>query len=98
MLSLLQDTYKGIMGIGKISAGTIQQGQNVALARRDGSIVTSRVTSLLAYQGLERVEIDRADAGDIVAVAGFDQIGIGETITDAQNPVALQSSQPAAKG
>ncbi len=86
VLALLQDSYKGTMGMGRISSGAISKGETVALARRDGSIVTSKVTAVLTYEGLERQEVEAAHAGDIVAVAGFESIGIGETITDATNP------------
>ena len=89
VLSLSQDSYKGKMGIGKITGGVIEKSQNVALIRRDGQQVNTRVTGLLTYQGLERVEVERAEAGDIVAVAGFQDIGIGETITDPNNPTPL---------
>ena len=89
VLSLLQDFYKGKMGIGKISGGSVHKGDTVALIRRDGRQINSKVTSILTYEGLERVEVDSADAGEIVAVAGFENIGIGETITDPNNPTPL---------
>jgi len=89
VLSLSQDSYKGKMGIGKLTGGTIQKAQNVMLVRRDGSRVTTKVTGLLTYEGLERVEVEKVGVGDIVAVAGFADIGIGETITDPANPQPL---------
>jgi GTP-binding protein len=89
VLALLQDSYKGKMGIGKIVSGSIEKGQSVALIKRDQNKVVGRVTSLLTYKGLEREEVEKADAGDIVAVAGFEEVGIGETITDAVNPRPL---------
>ncbi len=89
VLALLQDSYKGKLGIGKITGGTIKKGDAVALVRRDGSQVVSKVTSLLTYQGLDRVEVESAEAGDIVAVSGFENIGIGETITDPGKPRPL---------
>ncbi len=89
ILALLQDSYKGKMGIGKITGGVIQRSQTVALIRRDGSQINTKVTGLLTYEGLERTEVDSAVTGDIVAVAGFQDIGIGETITDPVNPVPL---------
>ncbi len=90
ILALTQDSYKGKMGIGKISGGRLRKNDNVMLVRRDGSKVTAKVTSLLSYEGLERVEVDEAFAGDIVALAGFESLGIGETITDPQNPRPLE--------
>ncbi|MBI3252847.1 MAG: translational GTPase TypA [Candidatus Omnitrophica bacterium] len=89
VLALFQDSYKGKMGIGKISAGSLKKNDAAALSRRDGSLVTAKVTSLLSYEGLERVEIENAEAGDIVAVAGFESIGIGDTITDPNRPNPL---------
>ncbi len=93
VLSLLQDSYKGKMGIGKITGGVIQKGDNVMLVRRDGSQIVSKVTTILTYSGLERSEVERAEAGDIVAVAGFENIGIGETITDPTRPAPLPTLQ-----
>lgn len=89
VLALLADSYKGRMGIGKISAGVIRKAANAALMKKDGTKVISKVMSLLAYEGLERVEVEEAVAGDIVAVAGFSDIGIGDTIADAASPTAL---------
>ncbi len=90
VLALAQDSYKGMMGIGKITGGVLKKGTNVLLIRRDGTKIVSKVTNILAYQGLERVEIEEAGAGDIVAVAGFEKISIGETMTDPENPRPLQ--------
>lgn len=89
VLALSQDSYKGKMGIGKVMNGLIKKGDTAALIRRDGSQVNAKVTSLLTYEGLERSETEEARAGDIVAVAGFADIGIGETITDPNKPQPL---------
>ncbi len=89
VLALFQDSYKGKMGIGKVTGGAIQKGDNALLVRRDGTQTVSKVTNLLVYSGLDRVEVDRVEAGDIVAVAGFESIGIGETITDPNKPAPL---------
>ena len=89
VLALAYDSFKGKMGIGKIHAGSLQRGQPILRLAVDGSQHASTATAILAYQGLERVEIESADSGDIVAVAGFDEIGIGDTITDPQRPKAL---------
>jgi GTP-binding protein len=86
ILALLPDPYKGTMGIGKITGGSIRKGQNAALSRRDGSLEQSKIMAVLTYEGLERHEVDQADAGEIVAVAGFESIGIGDTITDPASP------------
>ena len=89
VLALFGDFYKGTMGIGKITGGFAQKGVTALLARKDKSTNTAKITALLSYQGLERVEVERAEAGDIVAVAGFESIGIGDTITDPNNPRPL---------
>ena len=90
VLSLLQDAYKGKMGIGKISAGSIHKADNMLLIRRDATRINSKVTSILTYKGLDRVEVDSAESGDIIAIAGFTDIGIGETITDPIDPRPLE--------
>lgn len=89
ILALLADFYKGRMGIGKISGGSLKVGDNALLARKDGSRVVSKITSLLTYEGLERVERENTFAGEIVAVAGFADIGIGDTITSPEDPRPL---------
>jgi len=89
VLSLLSDFYKGKMGIGKITAGSIAKGMNVILARRDKSRKLSKVTAILSYEGLKQIERESAESGEIVAVAGFEEIGIGDTITDANKPSPL---------
>ena len=83
------DQYVGRLAIGRIWHGTIGVGDRVALSRRDGSIVTAKVTKLLGAVGLERVEIDQASAGDIVAVAGLADVTVGETVTDPDDPRPL---------
>lgn len=89
VLALVADDYKGRMAIGKIRSGKIEEGQTVALVKLDGSVAKAKVTYLMAFQGLERVNIPNAEAGDIVSVAGFDDVSIGETIADAATPVSL---------
>jgi GTP-binding protein len=89
ILALLGDFYKGKMGIGKITGGTLKVGGNAALIRKDGSKAVSKITAILTYEGLERVERESAIAGEIVAVAGFNDVGIGDTITDPENPSPL---------
>ncbi|MBI4398025.1 MAG: translational GTPase TypA [Candidatus Omnitrophica bacterium] len=93
VLALLADNYKGRMGIGKVTAGTLSKAGACALIKRDGTKIESKVTAILEYQGLERVEVDEAFAGEIVAVAGFPDVGIGDTITDIGNPKALEPPQ-----
>ena len=89
VLALAYDSFKGKMGIGKIHAGSIRRGQPLMRLAVDGTRETGTAMALLAYQGLERIEIDSADCGEIIAVAGFGEIGIGDTITDPERPKAL---------
>lgn len=81
--------YLGRIVIGRIHNGTIQMGQQAALVKEDGSIVKAKITKLLGFEGLKRVDMETASAGHIVAVAGFSDANIGETITDPSNPQAL---------
>jgi len=77
--------FLGRVGIGTIKAGTIHVNDNVAVSRVDGSITHFKVQKLFAYQGLKRIEVESASAGDIVAVAGLTDINVGETICDNNN-------------
>ncbi|MFM7221037.1 MAG: translational GTPase TypA [Nodosilinea sp.] len=81
--------YLGRIVNGKIHNGTIQGNQQAALIKEDGSLVKAKITKLLGFEGLRRIEIAQASAGQIVAVAGFADANIGETITCPTNPQAL---------
>ncbi len=81
--------YLGRIIIGKIHNGVINAGQQAALVKEDGSLVKSKISKLLGFDGLRRIEIESASAGNIVAVAGFADANIGETITCPTNPQAL---------
>ena len=81
--------FLGRIMIGRIHNGTIRSGQQAALIRDDGSIKRGRISKLLGFQGLQRIEIEEARAGDLVAVSGFDEVNIGETIACPENPEAL---------
>lgn len=89
ILALRYDNYKGKIGIGKISSGTVKKAQNVAHINRDGKLVAGKISSLQMYDGLIPVEVEVAMAGDIVAVGGFDNIQIGDTLTDSANPTQI---------
>ncbi|HEY1231905.1 MAG TPA: translational GTPase TypA [Candidatus Binatia bacterium] len=80
--------YVGRLAIGRLKNGTLAVG-NYTLCRTDGAEHLVKVTQVFGWQGLKRVEIDTAEAGDIVAVAGIDDIGIGDTIADREHPRAL---------
>ncbi len=81
--------YLGRIIIGKIHNGTINMGQQAALIAEDGSISKGRITKLLGFDGLKRIEIESASAGNIIAIAGFADANIGETITCPTTPMAL---------
>jgi GTP-binding protein len=81
--------YLGRIAIGRINRGVIRQGQPVTVITRDGSSKQARIEKLFGFQGLKRIEIEEAGAGDIVAIAGIKDINIGETIADPANPEAL---------
>ncbi len=81
--------YLGRIVIGRIHNGTLKAGQQAALIKEDGSIVKAKVSKLMGFQGLARVELEQATAGNIVAVAGFADANIGETITCPNEPQAL---------
>ena len=83
------DDYVGRLVIGRIFNGTVKQADRVAVVHRDGSVSPAKVTVLYGYEGLKRVDIAEASAGDIVAIAGIEQVEIGETVADAERPQAL---------
>ena len=87
--SLDWDDYVGRLLIGRIVNGTVRHADRVAIVRRDGTVEYAKVTVLYGYEGLKRVEIPEAGPGEIVAVAGIETMEIGETVADADNPVAL---------
>jgi len=89
VLALAHDPYKGKMGIGKIQSGSIAKRQSVVQIGRDGTHGAGKVSDLAVFSGLDRVDVEKAEAGEIVAVAGLPEITIGETIADAESPVAL---------
>ncbi|MBZ5563137.1 MAG: translational GTPase TypA [Acidobacteriia bacterium] len=81
--------YHGRLAIGRIFSGTLRRGDEVAIVKLDGTIQTTRITKLYGFEGLERVDIDCAAAGEIVAIAGVEGITIGETVTSVETPRAL---------
>jgi GTP-binding protein len=83
------DDYVGRLVIGRIVNGTVKQADRISVMHRDGSIEQAKVTVLYGYEGLKRIEIREASAGEIVAIAGIDTIDIGETVAPIENPVAL---------
>lgn len=84
--SIDYDNYVGRIAIGRVERGSITQGQNVAVCRKDGKVQNVKIGKLYTYQGLKRFEIESAPAGDIIAVVGILDINIGETIADVNDP------------
>ena len=87
--TLAKDQYKGRIAIGRVSNGKIKNNQNIARISRDNKIDNYKITSLMAFEGLDKVEVNEVSVGDIVAVAGITDPVIGETIADINNPIAL---------
>jgi GTP-binding protein len=81
--------YLGRLAIGRVFSGRVEVGDTVAVAKRDGRLETTRVTKLFVFDGLERVPAEMAPCGEIVALAGFEGIQIGETVTGAESPAPL---------
>jgi len=83
--------YLGRLGIGRVERGRVRVGQSVALLPLDpgGRVEQSRVTKLFAYEGLERMEVEEAVAGEIVSLAGIEGVEIGLTLTDVEHPERL---------
>ena len=81
--------YLGRLAIARVFNGELHNGDEVGIAKLDGSIEKVKITKLFSFSGLKRVDIDKAETGDIVAVAGVEGINIGETITNVENPAPL---------
>ena len=84
------DNFVGRIAIGRVFSGRLQKNQPVTLIRRDGKQIKYRITKILRYFGLVQREMEVAEAGDIVAVAGVEEANVGDTIASAENPVALE--------
>ncbi len=81
--------YHGRLAIGRIFSGTLTRGDEVAIVKLDGTNQKTQITKLYSFEGLNRVDADHAEAGEIVAIAGVEGITIGETVTSAETPRAL---------
>ncbi|NWF66451.1 MAG: translational GTPase TypA [Campylobacterales bacterium] len=89
VFTLDYDNYVGRIGIARMFNGKISKGQNVLLAKADGEKLTGRVTKLIGFKGLQRIDINDAECGDIVAIAGFETIDVGDSIVCPNNPMPL---------
>ena len=87
------DDYKGRIAIGRVNSGTIKSAQNITVINREGVNVPGKLAQVFIYQGLNRVEVEQAEAGEIVAISGLPDVNIGETIASRENPVALPMMQ-----
>src|SRR3954453_12562388 len=81
--------YHGRLAVCRVHRGTIRRGAEIAWCRRDGTVSRARIAALYVTEGIERVEVDAAGAGEIGVVAGIDEVTIGETIAALDNPEAL---------
>ena len=89
-VSLLDyNDYVGRIGIGRVFRGTMKVGDQVALMKLDGSVKNFRVTKIFGFFGLQRIEINEAKAGDLIAVSGMEDIFVGETVADVNHQEAL---------
>jgi GTP-binding protein len=87
--SIAPDDFKGRIAVGRIHNGVIKAGQEIVHINREGIKNKCRITSLMTFSGLGKVEVPETKAGDIVAIAGISDVTIGETIADPENPEAL---------
>ncbi len=87
--SLQYDSFVGKYAIGRVTRGYAKRGQQIALMKRDGELISGRIEKVFSYRGLNREEVEEACAGDIVALTGIADAHIGETIADKANPEAL---------
>jgi len=83
------DDYRGVTAVGRISAGELEAGQPVARLKLDGTRVDEQARYLYVHSGLEREEVESAQAGEIVVIAGLEEVAIGETLADPEQPMAL---------
>lgn len=83
------NSYVGVIGIGRIQRGTVKKGASVSIISADGDLRKGKVLQVMGYQGLERLEVDQAGAGDIVCITGLDPLKISDTICDPSDVIAL---------
>jgi GTP-binding protein len=89
VFTLDYDNYVGKIGIARIFNGTLSKGDNIMLAKADGEQVKGRITKLIGFHGLNRMEIESAEAGDIIAFAGLETVDVGDSVVDPANPMPL---------
>ncbi len=89
--SLDYSSYGGRIAVGRLQRGTIKEGQNVSLVKRDGSIVKSKIKEVFIFEGMGKKKVTEVQTGDICGVVGLEGFEIGDTIADIDNPEALQT-------
>ncbi|WRC84659.1 translational GTPase TypA [Helicobacter pylori] len=89
IFTLDYDNYVGKIGIARVFNGSVKKNESVLLMKSDGSKENGRITKLIGFLGLARTEIENAYAGDIVAIAGFNAMDVGDSVVDPTNPVPL---------
>ncbi len=89
VFTLDYDNYVGKIGIARIFNGTIKKNETVLLAKADGEQIRGRISKLIGFHGLDRIDIAEAESGDIVAIAGFETLDVGDSIVDPNNPIPL---------
>lgn len=89
IVSVFYDNYKGRIGIGRIHKGKIINKQSVSRITREGEIANYKITSIMSFVGLQKSEVEELLAGDIALIAGVENINIGDTITNPENPISL---------
>lgn len=87
--SLDYSSYTGRIAVGRVHRGTLREGMNVSLAKRDGSFVKSKIKELHTFEGMGRAKVSEVSSGDICALVGIEGFEIGDTICDFENPEAL---------
>jgi GTP-binding protein len=91
--SLDYNSYVGVLGIGRISRGIVRANKGISLVRRDGSVKNARIMHLYGFDGLERIPVEEAGAGDIVVFSGIDDLQISDTLCDRDHPEGLTPLQ-----
>jgi GTP-binding protein len=89
LAALDYSTFTGRLGVGRVLNGRIKPGQQVVVMNHEKQVGAGRINQVLGFQGLDRVPVDSAEAGDIIIISGLEEIGIGVTICDRDNPVGL---------
>ncbi len=89
VFTLDYDNFVGKIGIARIFNGKVKKNESVTLVKADGEKINGRISKLIGFHGLDRIDIDEAFSGDIVAIAGFDALDVGDTVADSTNPVGL---------